>query len=148
MLKDYEFWFVVGSQFLYGPEVLDIVAARAKEMTDEMNKAGKLPCRLVYKLTAKTPDEITQLVKDANYDDRCAGLVVWMHTFSPSKMWINGLELLQKPYCHFATQYNRNIPNEGIDMDFMNLNQAAHGDREHGFIGARLRLKRKIIAGF
>ncbi len=148
MLKDYEFWFVVGSQFLYGPEVLDIVAARAKEMTDEMNKAGKLPCRLVYKLTAKTPDEITQLVKDANYDDKCAGLVVWMHTFSPSKMWINGLELLQKPYCHFATQYNRNIPNEGIDMDFMNLNQAAHGDREHGFIGARLRLKRKIIAGF
>ena len=148
MLKDYEFWFVVGSQFLYGPEVLDIVAARAKEMTDEMNKAGKLPCRLVYKLTAKTPDEITQLVKDANYDDRCAGLVVWMHTFSPSKMWINGLELLQKPYCHFATQYNRNIPTEGIDMDFMNLNQAAHGDREHGFIGARLRLKRKIIAGF
>ena len=148
MLKDYEFWFVVGSQFLYGPEVLDIVAARAKEMTDEMNKAGKLPCHLVYKLTAKTPDEITQLVKDANYDDRCAGLVVWMHTFSPSKMWINGLELLQKPYCHFATQYNRNIPNEGIDMDFMNLNQAAHGDREHGFIGARLRLKRKIIAGF
>jgi len=148
MLKDYEFWFVVGSQFLYGPEMLDIVAARAKEMTDEMNKAGKLPCRLVYKLTAKTPDEITQLVKDANYDDRCAGLVVWMHTFSPSKMWINGLELLQKPYCHFATQYNRNIPNEGIDMDFMNLNQAAHGDREHGFIGARLRLKRKIIAGF
>ena len=148
MLKDYEFWFVVGSQFLYGPEVLDIVAARAKEMTDEMNKAGKLPCRLVYKLTAKTPDEITQLVKDANYDDRCAGLVVWMHTFSPSKMWINGLELLQKPYCHFATQDNRNIPHEGIDMDFMNLNQAAHGDREHGFIGARLRLKRKIIAGF
>ena len=148
MLKDYEFWFVVGSQFLYGPEVLDIVAARAQEMTDEMNKAGKLPCRLVYKLTAKTPDEITQLVKDANYDDKCAGLVVWMHTFSPSKMWINGLELLQKPYCHFATQYNRNIPNEGIDMDFMNLNQAAHGDREHGFIGARLRLKRKIIAGF
>lgn len=148
MLKDYEFWFVVGSQFLYGPEVLDIVAARAQEMTDEMNKTGKLPCRLVYKLTAKTPDEITKLVKEANYDDKCAGLVVWMHTFSPSKMWINGLELLQKPYCHFATQYNRNIPNEGIDMDFMNLNQAAHGDREHGFIGARLRLKRKIIAGF
>ncbi|MGI5978251.1 MAG: L-arabinose isomerase [Oscillospiraceae bacterium] len=148
MLKNYEFWFVVGSQFLYGPEVLDIVAARAKEMTDEMNKAGKLPCRLVYKLTAKTPDEITQLVKEANFDDKCAGLVVWMHTFSPSKMWINGLELLQKPYCHFATQYNRNIPNEEIDMDFMNLNQAAHGDREHGFIGARLRLKRKIIAGF
>ena len=148
MLKDYEFWFVVGSQFLYGPEVLDIVAARAQEMTDEMNKTGKLPCRLVYKLTAKTPDEITKLVKEANYDDKCAGLVVWMHTFSPSKMWINGLELLQKPYCHFATQYNRNIPNEDIDMDFMNLNQAAHGDREHGFIGARLRLKRKIIAGF
>ena len=145
---DYEFWFIVGSQSLYGPEVLDTVAARAREMTDEMNRGGKLPCRLVYKLTAKTSEEITQLVKDANYDDRCAGLVFWMHTFSPAKMWINGLELLQKPYCHFATQYNRNIPNEEMDMDFMNLNQSAHGDREHGFVGARLRLKRKIIAGF
>ena len=147
-MKDYEFWFVVGSQFLYGPEVLDTVAARAAEMADKLNASGNLPCRIVYKVTAKTPEEISKVVKEANYDDRCAGIITWCHTFSPSKMWIDGLENLQKPYCHFATQYNLNIPNEEIDMDFMNLNQAAHGDREHGFIGARLRLRRKVIAGY
>lgn len=147
-MQDYEFWFVVGSQFLYGPEVLETVAARAQEMTDALNASGKLPCKLVYKVTAKTPEEISSVVKDANYEDKCAGILTWMHTFSPSKMWINGLKDLQKPYCHFATQYNREIPNEEIDMDFMNLNQAAHGDREHGFIGARLRMRRKVIAGF
>ena len=147
-MKEYEFWFVVGSQFLYGPEVLETVAARAAEMADSMNKAGRLPCRLIYKVTAKTPQEISDVVREANYDSHCAGIVVWMHTFSPAKMWIEGLELLQKPYCHFATQYNRTIPNEEIDMDFMNLNQAAHGDREHGFIAARLRVRRKIVAGY
>jgi L-arabinose isomerase len=147
-MKNYEFWFVVGSQFLYGPEVLDTVAARAAEMAEKMNASGNLPCKIVYKVTAKTPEEITNVVKEANYTDSCAGVITWCHTFSPSKMWINGLELLQKPYCHFATQYNRHIPNEEIDMDFMNLNQAAHGDREHGFIGARLRMPRKIIAGY
>ncbi len=147
-MKEYEFWFVVGSQFLYGPEVLETVAARAAEMADSMNKAGHLPCRLVYKVTAKTPQEISDVVREANYDNHCAGIVVWMHTFSPSKMWIEGLELLQKPYCHFATQYNRTIPNEEIDMDFMNLNQSAHGDREHGFIATRLRVRRKIVAGY
>lgn len=147
-MQDYEFWFVVGSQFLYGSEVLETVAARAQEMADTLNASGKLPCKLVYKVTAKTPEEISSVVKDANYADKCAGILTWMHTFSPSKMWINGLKDLQKPYCHFATQYNREIPNEEIDMDFMNLNQAAHGDREHGFIGARLRMRRKVIAGF
>ncbi len=148
MLKDYEFWFVVGSQFLYGPEVLDTVATRAQEMTDKLNASGNLPCRLVYKVTAKTSREITDVVREANYDPRCAGIITWCHTFSPSKMWINGFADLQKPYCHFATQYNRSIPNEEIDMDFMNLNQAAHGDREHGFIAARLRMPRKVIAGY
>ncbi len=148
MLKDLEFWFVVGSQFLYGPEVLETVAARAQEMTDRLNASGNLPCPLVYKVTAKTSREITDVVREANYDKKCAGVITWCHTFSPSKMWITGLENLQKPYCHFATQYNREIPNEEIDMDFMNLNQAAHGDREHGFIGARLRKPRKIIAGY
>ena len=147
-MKDYEFWFVVGSQFLYGNEVLDTVASRAAEMAEKMNSSGILPCKIVYKITAKTPEEILTIVKDANYQDQCAGLIVWMHTFSPSKMWINGLKDLQKPYCHFATQYNREIPNDTIDMDFMNLNQAAHGDREHGFISARLRMKRKVIAGY
>ena len=143
---NYSFWFVVGSQFLYGPEVLETVAARAQEMADELSKA--LPFPLVYKVTAKTNKEITDVVKEANHDDSCAGIITWCHTFSPSKMWINGLASLQKPWCHFATQYNRDIPNEEIDMDFMNLNQAAHGDREHGFIGARLRAPRKIIAGY
>lgn len=147
-LKEYEFWFVVGSQFLYGPEVLETVAARAEEMAAKMNESGVLPCKIVYKVTAKTPEEISNVVKEANYQDTCAGVIAWMHTFSPSKMWIDGLQKLQKPYCHFATQYNHTIPNEEIDMDFMNLNQAAHGDREHGFIAARLRMPRKVIMGY
>lgn len=147
-IKDYNFWFVVGSQFLYGEDVLKTVAERAAEMADKMNSSGNLPCRLIYKGTVKTNAEITEIVKAANFDDSCAGIITWCHTFSPSKMWINGLESLQKPYCHFATQYNREIPNDEIDMDFMNLNQAAHGDREHGFIAARLRMPRKIIAGY
>ena len=145
-MKQYEFWFVVGSQTLYGPQVLDTVAARAAGMAREMSRV--LPYPLTYKVTAKSNAEIAQVVKEANYDDSCAGIITWCHTFSPSKMWINGLSELQKPWCHFATQYNREIPNEEIDMDFMNLNQAAHGDREHGFIGARLRKPRKIIAGY
>ncbi|MBQ8202427.1 MAG: L-arabinose isomerase [Clostridia bacterium] len=147
-LKNYEFWFVVGSQFLYGPEVLETVAARAEEMVEKMNASGNLPCKLVYKVTAKTSKEISDVVRGANYAENCAGIITWCHTFSPSKMWINGFANLQKPYCHFATQYNREIPNEEIDMDFMNLNQAAHGDREHGFIAARLRMPRKVIAGY
>ncbi len=145
-MKQYQFWFVVGSQFLYGPEVLDTVAARAAEMAEKLSAV--LPYPLVYKVTAKTNQEIAQVCKEANYEDSCAGVITWCHTFSPSKMWINGLADLRKPWCHFATQYNREIPNEEIDMDFMNLNQAAHGDREHGFIGARLRKPRKVIAGF
>lgn len=147
-MKKYEFWFVVGSQFLYGPEVLDTVAVRAAEMAEQMNKSGILPCKLIYKVTAKTSKEISDVAREANYDPSCAGIITWMHTFSPSKMWIDGLKNLQKPYCHFATQYNRDIPNDEIDMDFMNLNQAAHGDREHGFIGARLRMARKVIMGY
>ena len=147
-MKQYEFWFVVGSQFLYGPEVLETVARRAAEMADWMNASGKLPCKVVYKVTAKTQKEISDVVREANYQPSCAGIITWCHTFSPSKMWINGFVDLQKPYCHFATQYNREIPNEEIDMDFMNLNQAAHGDREHGFIAARLRMPRKVIAGY
>ncbi len=145
-MKKMEFWFVVGSQFLYGSEVLDTVAARAAEMAGTLSKV--LPYPLVYKVTAKTNQEIANVVKEANYDGSCAGIITWCHTFSPSKMWINGFANLQKPYCHFATQYNREIPNEEIDMDFMNLNQAAHGDREHGFIAARLRMPRKVIAGY
>ena len=136
----------MGSQFLYGDEVLKTVEKRAKEMAEKLSQ--NLPYELVYKVTAKTNKEITDIVKQANYDDSCAGIITWCHTFSPSKMWINGLSNLQKPYCHLATQYNREIPNDQIDMDFMNLNQAAHGDREHGFIAARLRMPRKVIAGY
>lgn len=145
-MNNYEFWFVVGSQTLYGDEVLETVARRAGEMAAKLSAA--LPYPLIYKVTAKSNDEILDVVRKANYAENCAGIITWCHTFSPSKMWINGLELLQKPWCHFATQYNREIPNDEIDMDFMNLNQAAHGDREHGFIGARLRIPRKIIAGY
>ncbi len=147
-MKNREFWFIVGSQHLYGPEVLDTVAERAAEMAEKINASALIPCKFVYKATVKTPDEVTAIIKEANYDDNCTGIVTWCHTFSPSKMWINGFSILQKPYCHFATQYNREIPNEEIDMDFMNLNQAAHGDREHGFIGARMGMPRKIIMGY
>ncbi|MGI6316503.1 MAG: L-arabinose isomerase [Christensenellales bacterium] len=142
----YNFWFVVGSQDLYGEEVLQIVAKRAAEMAAKMSES--LPYPLVYKVTAMSNAQIAQTIKEANYDDSCVGVITWCHTFSPSKMWINGLANLQKPYCHFATQYNKEIPDDEIDMDFMNLNQAAHGDREHGFIAARLRIPRKVIAGY
>ena len=145
-MMNYNFWFVVGSQDLYGEEVLKTVAERAAEMAAEMSK--QLPYPLVYKVTAMSNAQITNIIKEANYDDTCAGIITWCHTFSPSKMWINGLANLQKPYCHFATQYNLEIPNDEIDMDFMNLNQAAHGDREHGFIAGRLRMPRKVIAGY
>ena len=141
-----EFWFIVGSQDLYGEEVLKTVAKRAKEMATKLSKV--LPYPLIYKVTAMSNQQITEVFREANYDDSCYGIITWCHTFSPSKMWINGFADLQKPYCHLATQYNLEIPNEEIDMDFMNLNQAAHGDREHGFIGTRMRMPRKIIAGY
>ena len=141
-----EFWFIVGSQDLYGEEVLKTVAKRAQEMATELSKV--LPYPLIYKVTAMSNSQITEVIREANYDDSCYGIITWCHTFSPSKMWINGFADLQKPYCHLATQYNLEIPNEEIDMDFMNLNQAAHGDREHGFIGTRMRMPRKIIAGY
>lgn len=143
-----EFWLVVGSQTLYGEEVLRTVDARAAEMVAYLNESACLPYEIVYKGTAKSNDEVSSIVREANYDKACTGILTWCHTFSPSKMWINGLASLQKPYCHLATQYNRDIPNDEIDMDFMNLNQAAHGDREHGFIAARLRIPRKVIAGY
>ncbi|MBR7098593.1 MAG: L-arabinose isomerase [Clostridia bacterium] len=141
------FWLLVGSQTLYGDDVLNTVDQRATEMVNYLNDSGKLPYELIYKGTAKSNGEISSVVREANYSRECTGIITWCHTFSPSKMWINGLAALQKPYCHLATQYNREIPNAEIDMDFMNLNQAAHGDREHGFIAARLRIPRKVIAG-
>lgn len=145
-MKSYEFWFIVGSQALYGEEVLKTVAKRAAEMAEELSRS--LPYPLVYKVTAMSNAQITDIVREANYDKSCVGIVTWCHTFSPGKMWINGFADLQKPYCHLATQYNKEIPNDEIDMDFMNLNQAAHGDREHGFVAARMRIHRKVIAGY
>lgn len=147
-LKKYQFWFIAGSQHLYGPEVIKQVEAHAEIIADGLQGAKEIPCSVVYKGTVKSPDEITEIIKNANRDESCAGIITWMHTFSPSKMWINGLALLQKPYCHLHTQFNRCIPDTEIDMDFMNLNQSAHGDREHGFIGARMRLARKAVAGY
>lgn len=147
LLKEHEIWFVVGSQLLYGEKVLNTVAQRGREMAEFINANSDIPCTFIYKGTIKSNEEVTTIIKEANYSDKCAGIVTWCHTFSPSKMWINGLARLQKPFCHFATQYNVEIPNDQIDMDFMNLNQAAHGDREHGFIGARMRLHRKLVVG-
>ncbi len=146
--KRYRFWFVVGSQFLYGPETLAQVEKNARAMVDGLNRGGKLPYPVEYKDTIKTAEGVTALVKLANFEDGCAGIITFCHTFSPSKMWINGLEILQKPWLHFHTQFNEEIPNDAIDMDYMNLHQSAHGDREHGFIGARLRLARKVVAGY
>jgi L-arabinose isomerase len=147
-MKRYEFWFITGSQHLYGPETLKKVAEHSEIIAKELNNSNLIPCSVIYKPIVTTPDEITKVIKEANYNENCAGIITWMHTFSPSKMWINGLSILEKPYCHLHTQFNRCIPNEGIDMDFMNLNQSAHGDREHGFIGTRMRMPRKVIAGY
>ncbi|MDR1705198.1 MAG: L-arabinose isomerase [Clostridiales bacterium] len=145
-MKRYKFWFIAGSQHLYGGDVLRTVESRGAEMAGFFD--AELPCGVVFKGTMKTPDDISNCVREANHDQSCAGIIAWMHTFSPSKMWINGLVNLQKPYCHLHTQYNRSIPDSDIDMDFMNLNQSAHGDREHGFINTRLRLARKIVVGY
>ena len=142
-----EIWFITGSQHLYGPETLKQVAANSQKIVEALNASKRLPLKLVFKPVLKTPDEIRQLCLDANHATNCAGLVLWMHTFSPSKMWIGGLTQLAKPFLHLHTQFNRDLPWAKIDMDIMNLNQAAHGDREAGFIHTRLRLNRKVVVG-
>jgi L-arabinose isomerase len=146
-LEPIEIWFVTGSQHLYGPETLKQVAANSQKMVDELNGSKRLPLKLVFKPVLKTPDEIRQLCIDASSSKNCGGLVLWMHTFSPSKMWIGGLSQLTKPFLHLHTQFNRDLPWGQIDMDFMNLNQAAHGDREAGFIHTRMRINRKVVVG-
>ncbi|MFZ2096244.1 MAG: L-arabinose isomerase [Anaerolineales bacterium] len=147
-LKDYEVWFVTGSQHLYGEATLKIVEQHAREMAQQMTQSGKLPLKVICKPVVKTPDAITELCREANNYQNCIGLITWMHTFSPAKMWIAGLKALSKPFAHLHTQYNRDLPWSEIDMDFMNLNQSAHGDREFGFIASRMRLNRKVIVGF
>ena len=147
-LKSYELWFITGSQHLYGFETLKQVAAHSQEMAKTLDASLAIPVRVVFKPVAKTPQEVTELCQQANSATECIGLITWCHTFSPSKMWINGLKLLRKPIAHLHTQHNREIPWHAIDMDFMNLNQAAHGDREHGFIMSRMRIARKVVVGF
>jgi L-arabinose isomerase len=146
-LKQYEVWFVTGSQHLYGPETLEQVAQHSQAIVKALDEAAAIPVRVVFKPVVKTPDEISNLCREANNAPNCVGLIAWMHTFSPAKMWIAGLRALQKPFVHLHTQFNRDIPWAEIDMDFMNLNQSAHGDREFGFIGARMRLERKVVVG-
>ena len=142
-----EIWLVCGSQHLYGPGPLQEVEAHAREIAGAFANSPKLPLKTQFKALLTTPDEIAKLCLDANSDPDCAGLILWMHTFSPSKMWVRGLKALQKPFVHLHTQFNRDLPWDTIDMDFMNLNQSAHGDREAGFIHTRMRLPRKVVVG-
>jgi len=146
--KEFEVWFVTGSQHLYGEAALKTVADHSREMAQTMTQSGKLPVKVVFKPVVTTPDAITELCREANNAQGCIGLITWMHTFSPAKMWIAGLSALRKPFVHLHTQYNRDLPWHDIDMNFMNLNQSAHGDREFGFIVSRMRLERKVIVGF
>ncbi len=138
-------WFITGSQDLYGSETLRQVAANSQEMTASLG--SRLPLPLIFKPVLTTPDAIRRTLLEANNDPSCVGLVLWMHTFSPSKMWIGGLSALRKPFLHLHTQFNRDLPWDSIDMDFMNLNQSAHGDREAGFLHSRMRLSRKVVVG-
>ncbi|HEY8935054.1 MAG TPA: L-arabinose isomerase [Cyclobacteriaceae bacterium] len=146
-LKELEVWFVTGSQHLYGEETLKQVAAHSQQITKELDASSAIPVKVVYKPVLKGPEEIYQLCQEVNTAKNCIGIIAWMHTFSPAKMWIGGLKVLQKPLLHLHTQFNRDIPWSSIDMDFMNLNQSAHGDREFGFIMSRMRLNRKVVVG-
>jgi L-arabinose isomerase len=146
-LKNLEIWFVTGSQHLYGSETLKQVDAHSKQIADALHNSSKIPVKVVFKPVLTTPDAIYNVCMEANASKNCIGLITWMHTFSPAKMWIGGLKALQKPFVHLHTQFNRDIPWSDIDMDFMNLNQSAHGGREFGFIGTRLRINRKVVVG-
>jgi L-arabinose isomerase len=146
-LNKFEVWFATGSQHLYGPETLKLVAEDSKAIVSGLSKSKNIPVNIIFKPVLTTPEAILNLCLEANNSSQCIGLIMWMHTFSPAKMWINGLKVLQKPFVHLHTQFNRDIPWNSIDMDFMNLNQAAHGDREFGFICTRMGKKRKVIVG-
>ncbi|MDU2582885.1 MAG: L-arabinose isomerase [Anaerococcus hydrogenalis] len=147
-MKNYKFWFVVGSQSLYGEDTLEKVEINAKDIVNNLNDSDFIDEEIIFKSVATTSEEITEIMKEANYKDEVAGVITWMHTFSPAKMWINGTKILQKPLLHFATQYYESIPWENIDMDYMNLHQSAHGDREYGYINARLNKNNKVIFGY
>ncbi len=146
-LRELEVWFVTGSQHLYGEETLKQVDQNSKEIAETLDRCSSIPVRVVFKPVLTTPDAIFSLCQEANVSKSCIGLVTWMHTFSPAKMWIAGLKILSKPFVHLHTQFNRDIPWGSIDMDFMNLNQSAHGGREFGFIGSRMHIERKVVVG-
>lgn len=146
-LKAFEVWFITGSQHLYGEETLKLVAEHSQQIAKGLDSAPATPVRIIYKPVVKTPEEIYATLQEANTTENCIGIITWMHTFSPAKMWIRGLSILQKPLLHLHTQFNRDIPWSSIDMDFMNLNQSAHGDREFGFIVSRMRKNRKVVVG-
>ena len=145
--KDYKFWFCTGSQDLYGDECLAHVAEHSKIIVDNLNQSGLLPYEVVWKPTLITNELIRKTFNEANADDTCAGVITWMHTFSPAKSWILGLQEYRKPLMHLHTQFNEEIPYDKIDMDFMNENQSAHGDREYGHIVSRMRIERKVVVG-
>ncbi len=147
-LKEFEVWFVTGSQHLYGEAALKEVAEHAQAIAEALSRSKLIPVKVAFKPVVTTPEGIYELCLDANTTRSCVGLITWMHTFSPAKMWIAGLSALQKPFVHLHTQFNRELPWSTIDMDFMNLNQSAHGDREFGYIGSRMRLNRKVLVGF
>ena len=146
-LKQYEVWFITGSQHLYGEETLKKVAEHSQEIVKALSASPKIPVKVIFKPVLTTPDSIYKLCQDANNAPGCIGLITWMHTFSPAKMWIAGLDILKKPFVHLHTQFNRDLPWSEIDMDFMNLNQSAHGDREFGYICTRMNKTRKVIVG-
>ena len=146
-LKKYEIWFITGSQHLYGEETLKTVAEHAQLIAMALDGMDSIPTEVVFKPVLTTPDAITKRCQAANVAENCVGIIAWMHTFSPAKMWIRGLQILQKPLVHLHTQFGRDIPWADIDMDFMNLNQSAHGGREFGFINTRMRLNRKVVVG-
>ncbi len=146
-LKSLELWFVTGSQHLYGDETLKQVAEHSQQIAASLNSATQIPVSVVFKPTVKSTEEIYAICSEANTAKACIGIIAWMHTFSPAKMWIGGLKILQKPLLHLHTQFNRDIPWSEIDMDFMNLNQSAHGDREFGYMVSRMRMNRKVVVG-
>ena len=146
--EEAEIWFVAGSQHLYGPESLEQIKKNIQLVSEYFNKEANLPVRIVLKPLATKPDEIYRLCQEVNYSQNCVGLITWLHTFSPAKMWINGLTQLQKPLLQLHTQFNELVPWDSMDMDFMNLNQTAHGGREFGFIGSRMRLAHSIVTGY
>lgn len=146
--ENFEVWFVTGAQLLYGGDAVVQVDGHSKEMVEGLNNSGNLPVKVVYKGTANTSAEVADVMAKANNDKKCIGVITWMHTFSPAKMWIHGLQILRKPLLHLHTQYNQQIPYDTMDMDFMNLNQSAHGDREYAHILSRLRKPRKTVIGY